>query len=92
MKGRDVNWNALFSSPGSEARQNVPSAPTASPETADRSLPFVLVRHSSVPSDSDLAAKLEIKHDPCWRVVARVFLPTRPAVNTPVHEPDRQIR
>jgi uncharacterized protein (DUF1810 family) len=35
---------------------------------------------------------LEIEHDPGWRVVARVFLPTRPSVNTAVHEPDRQIR
>src|SRR6266446_4306104 len=29
----------------------------------------------------------EIEHDPCWRMVARVFLPTRPSVNTAVHEP-----
>ena len=28
--------------------------PDASPETADRSLSIVLVRHPSVPSDSDL--------------------------------------
>ena len=39
-----------------------------------------------------LDSGLEIKHDPCWRVVACVFLPTRPSVNTAVHEPDRQIR
>jgi hypothetical protein len=35
---------------------------------------------------------LKIEHDPCWGMVARVFLPTRPSVNTDVHEPDRQIR
>ena len=29
---------------------------------------------------------LEIEHDPCWGMVARVFLPTRPSVNTAVHE------
>jgi hypothetical protein len=40
----------------------------------------------------NLDSGLEIEHDPCWRVVARVFLPTRPSVNTAVHEPDRQIR
>jgi hypothetical protein len=40
----------------------------------------------------ELDSGLEIKHDPCWRVVARVFLPTRPSVNTAVQEPDRQIR
>jgi len=40
----------------------------------------------------NLDSGLEIKHDPCWCVVARVFLPTRPSVNTAVHEPDRQIR
>ena len=39
-----------------------------------------------------LDSGLKIKHDPCWGVVARVFLPTRPSVNTAVHEPDRQIR
>jgi len=35
---------------------------------------------------------LEIDHDPCWSMVARVFLPTRPSVNTAVHEPVGQIR
>ena len=39
-----------------------------------------------------LESRLEIEHDPCWRVVARVFLPTCPSINTAVHEPDRQIR
>jgi hypothetical protein len=38
-----------------------------------------------------LESRLEIEHDPCWRVVARVFLPTGPSVNTAVHESDRQI-
>ena len=33
----------------------------------------------------NLDSGLEIKHDPCWRVVACVFLPTRPSVNTAVH-------
>ena len=28
----------------------------------------------------------EIEHDPCWGMVARVFLPTRTSVNTAVHE------
>jgi len=40
----------------------------------------------------NLDSGLEIEHDPGWRVVARFFLPTRPSVNTAVHEPDRQIR
>jgi hypothetical protein len=40
----------------------------------------------------NLGSGLEIEHDPCWGMVARVFLPTRPSVNTAVHEPDRQIR
>ena len=35
----------------------------------------------------ELDSGLEIEHDPCWRMVARVFLPTRPSVNTAVHEP-----
>ena len=35
---------------------------------------------------------LEIKHNPCWRMVARIFLPARPSVNTAVHQPVRQIR
>ena len=35
---------------------------------------------------------LEIEHDPCGGVVARVFLPTRPAIDTAVHQPVRQIR
>src|SRR5277367_6532747 len=35
---------------------------------------------------------LEIEHDPCWGVVARVFLSTRPSVNSAVHQPVRQIR
>src|ERR1700684_2398041 len=35
---------------------------------------------------------LEIEHDPCWSMVARVFLPASPAINTAVHEPVRQIR
>jgi hypothetical protein len=39
-----------------------------------------------------LDSGLEIEHDPCWGVVARVFLSTRPSVNTAVHEVDRQIR
>src|ERR1700731_843936 len=39
-----------------------------------------------------LSAVLEIKHDPCWRVVARIFLSTCPSVNPPIHEPVRQIR
>jgi len=43
-------------------------------------------------ADWNLGSGLEIEHDPCWRVVARVFLPTRPSVNTAIHEPDRQIR
>ena len=34
----------------------------------------------------NLGSGLEIEHDPRWRVVARVFLPTRPSVNTAVHE------
>jgi hypothetical protein len=40
----------------------------------------------------NLDSGLEIEHDPCWRMIARVFLPTRPSVNTAVHEPVRQIR
>jgi|SRR5579859_2718973 len=40
----------------------------------------------------DLDSGLKIEHDPCWRMVARVFLPTRPPVNTAVHQPVRQIR
>ena len=40
----------------------------------------------------NLDSGLEIKRDPCWRVVARVFLSTHPSVNTAVHKPDRQIR
>jgi hypothetical protein len=40
----------------------------------------------------NLDSHLEIKHDPCWGMVARVFLPTRPSVNTAIHEPDRQIQ
>jgi hypothetical protein len=40
----------------------------------------------------NLDSGLEIEQDPCWGMVARVFLPTRPSVNTAVHEPDRQIR
>src|ERR1700722_14683735 len=40
----------------------------------------------------NLDSGLEIEPDPCWGMVARVFLPTRPSVNTAVHEPDRQIR
>jgi hypothetical protein len=36
-----------------------------------------------------LDSGLAIEHDPCWGMVARVFLPTRPSVNTAVHEPDR---
>ena len=39
----------------------------------------------------NLDSGLAIEHDPCWGMVARVFLPTRPSVNTAVHEPDRQI-
>jgi hypothetical protein len=35
----------------------------------------------------NLDSGLEIKQDPCWRVVARVFLPTRPSVYTAVHQP-----
>src|SRR5258708_37452692 len=45
------------------------------------------VVHPSVPGFC-----LEIKHDPRRRMVARVFLPTRPSVNTAVHQSDRQIR
>jgi hypothetical protein len=40
----------------------------------------------------NLDSGLEIKHDPCWGMVARVFLPTRPSVDAAVHELDRQIR
>src|ERR1700733_8007490 len=40
----------------------------------------------------NLDSGLEIEHDPRWRMVARVFLPTRPSVNTAVHESVRQIR
>jgi hypothetical protein len=40
----------------------------------------------------NLDSDLEIEHDPCWGMVARVFLPTRPSVNTAVYEPVRQIR
>src|ERR1039457_3266661 len=39
----------------------------------------------------NLNSGLEIKHDPCWGMVARVFLPTRPSVYTAVHEADGQI-
>ncbi len=37
----------------------------------------------------ELDSGLEIKHDPCWGMVARVFLPARPSVNTAVRESDR---
>jgi hypothetical protein len=39
-----------------------------------------------------LDSGLEIKHDPCRRVVAHVFLSTRPSVYTAVQEPVRQLR
>ena len=37
----------------------------------------------------NLDSGLEIEHDPCWGVVAGVFLPARPSVNTAVRESDR---
>ena len=40
----------------------------------------------------NLDSGLEIKHDPRWRVVARIFLSTRPSVYTAVHKMVRQIR
>jgi hypothetical protein len=39
----------------------------------------------------NLDSGLAIEHDPSWGMIACVFLPTRPSVNTAVHEPDRQI-
>jgi hypothetical protein len=42
--------------------------------------------------ESDRLIGLEIEHDPRRRMVASVFLPTRPSVNTAVHQPVRQIR
>ncbi len=39
-----------------------------------------------------LGSALEIKRDPCWGMVARVFLSTRPSVNAAVHQSVRQIR
>src|SRR5262249_8048277 len=33
-----------------------------------------------------LESRLKIEHDPCWGMVARVSLPTRPSVNTTVHQ------
>src|SRR5947207_3012951 len=35
---------------------------------------------------------LKIEHYPCWRVVAGVYLATRPSVYTTVHEPVRHLR
>jgi hypothetical protein len=43
-------------------------------------------------ADWKLDSGLEIECYPCGRMVAGVFLPTRPSVNTAVHEPVRQIR
>jgi hypothetical protein len=34
----------------------------------------------------NLDSGLEVERDPCWGMVARVFLPTCPSVNTAVHE------
>ena len=44
------------------------------------------------PLGPNLDSGLEIKHDPCWGMVARVFLLTRPPVNTAAYEAVRQIR
>jgi hypothetical protein len=45
----------LFPSPGLEARHNVPLASTRVTKRRTAAFPFILVRHPSVPSDSDLA-------------------------------------
>jgi len=34
----------------------------------------------------NLDSGLEVERDPCWGMVARVFLPTCPSVNTAVHQ------
>jgi hypothetical protein len=39
-----------------------------------------------------LSSVLKIEHYPRWRMVAGVYLATRPSVYTTVREPDRQIR
>jgi hypothetical protein len=38
-----------------------------------------------LPLSPNLDSGLGIEHDPCWGMVARVFLPTRPPVNTATH-------
>src|SRR4029077_11542634 len=43
---------------------------------------FVILRSSG----------LKIEHYPCWRMVAGVYLPTRPSVYTSVHESVRHVR
>ena len=42
--------------------------------------------------ESDSPDGLKIKHYPGWRMVARVYLPTRPSVYATVHEPARHFR
>ena len=34
----------------------------------------------------NLDSNLEIEHDPCWGMVAGVFLATRPSIDTAVYE------
>lgn len=51
-------------------------------------MPFMMGSRREVVAQrtAKLESDLNIEHDPTWGMVARVFLTTRPSVNTAVHE------